>query len=445
MANNRASLLKMPDGTNYTFPFLLITSLFLMWGFAHGLLDVLNKHFQDALHLSKAQSGLVQASAYGAYFLMALPAGYVAQRFGYKKGVLIGLVLFAAGCFWFVAAVGINTFAAFLFGLLIIFSGLTFLETVANPYTTVLGDPKYAASRINLAQTFNAIGWILGPLLGSLLIFKNENAENIFISFGKTVNTLATGVNQNTASSTTFVEHVADNASLMVPYVGLGIVVVLVIILFFFAKLPEVHPDEAAHGTVSDGEMSRADKKPLFQTKHFVLAVIAQFLYVAAQTGVGSFFVNYTVEAEALGLTEMQAGVLLGIGGMGLFAIGRFVGSHLMRIVKPEKLLGLFGLINTALMLVVSTRHDNIGILALMLSYLFMSIMFPSIFAMGIRGLGSQTKKASSILVMTVVGGAVCPSLMGAIGANNMNLGFIIPMLCFAFISFYGYKGSKAD
>lgn len=173
------SMFKTADGKNYKLPFILITSLFLLWGFAHSLLDILNKHFQDALHLTKAQSGLVQAAAYGAYFIMAIPAGFIAKKYGYKTGVLLGLVLFAIGCFWFVPAVGINEFWAFLMGLTVIFFGLTFLETVANPYTTVLGNPKYAASRINLAQTFNAIGWILGPLLGSLLIFRNESSENL--------------------------------------------------------------------------------------------------------------------------------------------------------------------------------------------------------------------------------------------------------------------------
>ena len=441
--SNTQSIFTTSDGKNYRLPFILITCLFLLWGFAHSLLDILNKHFQDALHLTKAQSGLVQASAYGAYFLMAIPAGFVAKKYGYKSGVLIGLLLFAAGCFWFVPAVSINAFWAFLLGLLIIFCGLTFLETVANPYTTVLGDPKYAASRINLAQTFNAIGWILGPLVGSLLIFKNNASENLFVSFGKTLKTLFTGVAQTTAVLNDTAEKAVSNSALIAPYVGLGIVVLLVILMFFFVKLPEVTPEAAEH-SVSSGKDVLAHK-PLIKTRHFVLAVIAQFLYVAAQTGIGSFFVNYTIEAKALGISEMQAGILLGLGGMGLFALGRFMGSSLMKIIKPGRLLGSFALLNTLLMLMVATRHDNIGILALILSYLFMSIMFPSIFALGIKGLGENTKRASSILVMTVVGGAICPALMGAIGAENMNVGFIILMICFLYIAFFGFVGSRME
>lgn len=438
------SMFKTADGKNYRLPFILITCLFLLWGFAHSLLDILNKHFQDALGLTKAQSGLVQASAYGAYFLMAIPAGIIAAKYGYKKGILIGLILFAVGCFWFVPAVEINQFGAFLLGLTIIFFGLTFLETVSNPYATVLGNPKYAASRINLAQTFNAIGWILGPLVGSLLIFKNENEENPLISFGETVKTIFTGVNETIASVAPVTEKIVDNSALILPYVGLGVVVTLMIILFFFVKLPEVNPEEAdSHGAATLSPERGSGTKALFQSKHFVFAVLAQFLYVAAQTGIGSFFVNYTVEAESLGISEMQAGLLLGIGGMGFFAIGRFLGSSLMKAINAGTLLGIFGLVNTLLMLVVATRHDNIGILALIFSYLFMSIMFPSIFALGIRGLGNNTKKASSILVMTIVGGAICPSLMGIVGANNMNIGFYIPLVCFLYVAFFGFVGSR--
>jgi len=441
MMKTKNSLFVGKDGVNYSFPFILISCLFLLWGFAHSLLDILNKHFQDALDLTKAQSGAVQASAYGAYFLMAIPAGIIARKSGYKTGVLVGLVLFFSGCFWFVPAVNINEFWAFLLGLLIIFSGLTCLETVANPYTTVLGHPHGAASRINLAQTFNALGWILGPLVGSLLIFKSDTAENPFVSFGHTIQTLFSGTPHTVVNSAA--NEAVSNSALILPYVGLGIIVVLVAVMFFVAKLPEVH-EEAGHAHAGDGpDTPIKGSKPLFKTPYFVLAVLAQFLYVAAQTGIGSFFVNYTIEVEALQLSEMQAGILLGLGGMGLFAIGRFTGSAIMKSVSPNVLIGIFALINTCLMAVAAYNHNNIGIIALLFSYLFMSIMFPSIFALGIRGLGAKTKTASSILVMTVVGGAICPALMGAIGENNMSIGFIVPLICFAYVSFYGFVGSR--
>lgn len=422
------------DGTNYAFPFVLISCLFLLWGFTHALLDVLNKHFQDSLELTKAQSGMVQASAYGAYFLMGLPAGFIVRRYGYRMGVLAGLALFAGGCFWFVPAVSINTFAAFLFGLLIIFSGLTCLETVANPYATLLGNKERAVQRINLAQTFNALGWILGPLLGSLLIFKSS-ADNPFASFFSTLHNLFT----NTAGQA--VESAAaavSNSALIAPYVGLGIVVLLILLLFFVVKLPEVTTEAEAHG--GDGSNPQ---KSLLKMPHFTLGVLAQFLYVAAQTGIGSFFINYTIEVKELGIADREAGTLLGLGGMGLFAVGRFGGSLLLKYVKPSALVGTFALINAILMLVAALMHNHIGIVALLFSYLFMSVMFPSIFAMSIRGLGASTKTASSFLVMTVAGGAVCPPLMGYIGSSSMSLGFMIPLACFLCVSFYGYVGSK--
>ncbi len=438
------SLFRGKDGQNYLFPFLLITCLFLLWGFAHSLLDVLNKHFQDALSLTKAQSGAVQASAYGAYFLMAIPAGIIARRFGYRAGILVGLSLFAAGAFWFIPAVSINTFWAFLLGLLIIFCGLTCLETVANPYTTVLGPPETAASRINFAQTFNAIGWILGPLVGSILIFKNDTEKSIVELFFDAVDKVFTGAGAAVQTVATTVHEVAggavDNSALMLPFVGLGVVVLLVLVMFFFTKLPEVKADDG-HGASSSG--AALFDKPLINQRHFVLAVVSQFLYVAAQTGVGSFFINYAVEAKDIGLTEMQAGLLLGMGGMGLFAVGRFTGSMVMRALKPGVLLGSFALLNTLLMLFTSMNHNRFGIMALILCYLFMSVMFPSIFALGLKGLGEKTKTASSILVMTIAGGAICPWLMGKVGAVSMNVGFLIPAACFAFISFYGYFGSK--
>lgn len=440
---DKKSLFTGKNGENYLFPFILVTGLFLLWGFAHSLLDVLNKHFQDSLHLSKVQSAAVQGSAYGAYFLMAIPAGIIAKKFGYKTGIIIGLTLFAAGAFWFVPAVGINTFWAFLLGLLILFFGLTFLETVANPYTIVLGPPERAASRINLAQTFNAIGWILGPLIGSILIFKNETDKSTIELFVNAIEKVFLGIHETVQTVSTTVEEHTSNAALIPPYVGLGIVVLIVLVLFIFVKLPEITPENEGHGSDGSGEMLSSNR-PLIEQKHFVFAVIAQFMYVAAQTGIGSFFINYTIEVKELQLTEIQGGLLLGLGGMALFAIGRLSGSFIMKKIKPGILLGSCALLNTLLMVVVIMNDNRYGVIALIATYLFMSIMFPSIFALGVKGLGDKTKTAASILVLTVVGGAIAPSLMGLIGAVNMNIGFIVPLICFLYISFFGFIGSRS-
>ncbi len=434
------------NGQNYLFPFILVTGLFLLWGFAHSLLDVLNKHFQDSLELTKAQSGAVQASAYGAYFLMAIPAGLIARRFGYKTGIIVGLSLFALGAFGFIPAVEINAFWAFLLGLLILFSGLTFLETVANPYTIVLGPPERAASRINLAQTFNAVGWILGPLVGSILIFKNDSDKSILTLFLEAIEKVFLGVQSAVVEVSTAVEEHTSNSALILPYVALGSIVLLVLLLFIFVKLPEINPGEDTHDTPLSGASGmNFSQKPLIKQKHFVFAVIAQFLYVAAQTGIGSFFINYTIEVKELNLTEIQGGLLLGLGGMALFAIGRFLGSFIMKSVKPGILLGFYALINSLLTFIVILNHNRFGVIALIGTYLFMSIMFPSIFALGVKHLGEKTKTAASILVLTIVGGAIAPSLMGWIGADNMNIGFIIPLVCFLFISFFGFVGSRVS
>lgn len=442
---NPSNLFTGKNGENYLFPFILITSLFFLWGFAHSLLDVLNKHFQDSLHLTKAQSGAVQAAAYGAYFLMAIPAGIVARKYGFKKGILVGLTLFAAGAFWFVPAVGINTFWAFLIGLLVLFAGLTFLETVANPYTTLLGPADKAASRINLAQTFNALGWIMGPLIGSVLIFKNDSNQSILELFIEALKKVFLGL-KGVADSLPLenIKSHTENSALIAPYVGLGGLVLLVLVMFAFAKLPEVNTTPTSNDYDSSEGIPSPQNIPLFKQRHFVLAVVAQFLYVAAQTGIGSFFINYTIEVKEMQLSEIQGGLLLGLGGMLLFAVGRLSGSMIMKKMKAGTLLGFCALANTLLMLVVTQVHNRFGVMALIGSYLFMSIMFPSIFALGLTGLGEKTKTAASILILTIVGGAIAPAFMGWIGAEKMNLGFIIPLVCFLYISYYGFVGSKA-
>lgn len=416
---------------NYAFIFALVATLFFLWGFAHSLLDVLNKQFQNSLHVTKAQSGLVQAAVYTGYFLMAIPAGIIARRWGYQRGILVGLALFAAGAFWFLPATRIGewrglvglvgrlfslaperavqaaSFGAFLLGLFVIALGLTCLETVANPYATVLGPPEGAASRINLGQAFNAIGWILAPLAGGFLLFSSTDQVN------------------------------TSNAGLALPYGVLGIVVTLVAVVFSRVKLPDLDPKSEAEelGLSSDDP---ASDKPLSRRPHFTLSVVAQFLYVAAQTGVNSFFINYVVE-NLHGWRERQASYLLAFGGMGLFLVGRFTGSAALRSVAPHRLLAVYGAINVVLMGLVVAGWGTVSVAALVGCYLFMSVMFPTIFSLGLRGLGSHTKRAASALVMAIVGGAVAPVLMGMIADHlSMRVGFLIPLGCFAAVAAYG-------
>ena len=395
----------------YMVPFILVTTLFFLWGFAHGCLDVLNKHFQELLSMSKAKSALVQFVFYGGYFLMAVPAGLLMQRFGYKKGIIFGLSLFCAGAFLMLPATLIQTFGSFLACLFIIACGLTCLETAANPYTTVLGPPSSAEMRINFSQSFNGLGWIAGPLIGGLLIFSDNGGENKF-------------------------------SSIALPYMLIGTLVFFVAILFWRVTLPEIK--EEYH--TSDDSKADIDVtwRNLFRQRHFVLAVLTQFFYVAAQTGINSFFINYVTE-EMPTISNQAASRILAFGGMGLFWLGRFSGSTLfMQMTKPNKLLAFYALMNVITMGLVVAGLGWLSVVALFSTYFFMSIMFPTIFALGIKDLGPLTKKGSSLLVMAIVGGALIPILMGRIAdISTMAIGFIVPLCCFAFVFYFGIHGYK--
>jgi len=402
----------------YLVPFILISSLFFLWGSAHGMLDVLNAHFQTVLKISKAESGLIQFSVYMAYFTMALPAGYFMRRFGYKRGIIMGLLLFSAGAFLIVPASINASYTLFLIGLFILGCGLATLETAANPYTTKLGDKESAARRINFSQSFNGLAWIFGPIFATFFILGGDKGNP------------SKGLD-----------------SMIAPYAGIGIIVLIIAIIYMFVELPEITEEdvETAHGVSGTGELAPA--KSLFKTKHLVLGVIAQFCYVAAQTGVFSFFVNFlTADELGLGITKTTAGYLLGLGGMSLFFIGRLSGSWLMSYYSPAKLLAIYSLMCVVLLPVVSGGFGMVSVVALFLTFFFMSIMFPTIFALAIKDLGPQTKKGSSFLIMSIVGGAVFPMFMGWIAdISSMSVGFLVPIPLFAFILYYALKGHKVS
>jgi FHS family L-fucose permease-like MFS transporter len=408
MTNNLTAISKRQKLVTQGFiiPFILVTSLFFLWGFAHSLLDVLNKHFQDILGITKARSGWVQAALYGGYAVMAIPAGLIMNRFGYKKGIIFGLLTYAAGAFLFMPAAQIQTFEFTLFCLFVIACGLTCLETAANPFSTVLGPKETSEQRLNLSQSFNGLGWIMGPAIGGLLILGGDaNDPNKF-------------------------------ASMTLPYMIIGTLVLLVAILFMITRLPEIHEGEFdAHG-------DKGKYRDLLKYPHFKYAVVSQFLYVAAQTGINSFFINYVTETMPQFSNE-KAAYLLSIGFI-FFMVGRFSGSVMMTWFKPNQMLALYASINVLAMVFVILGLGWLSLIAIYCTYFCMSIMFPTIFALGIKDLGGLTKKGSSFLVMMVAGGAVCPMFMGWIAdISRMALGFIVPLLCFAFIIFFGLKGYK--
>ena len=398
MNNKHTSLFKTADGHNYLWPFILVTTLFFLWGFAHSILDVLNKHFQETLHIDKTQSALVQAVVYGGYFLMALPAGWIIRRFGYRTGVIAGLMLYGVGALLFIPGGSIQSFPFFLLSLFIIGCGLTCLETAANPYVTVLGDSEGAEQRINLSQSFNGLGWIVGPLVGGYFAF-SQGGGNISL-----------------------------------PYAVIGVVVLCVAFIFTRVKLPEVEAAEVETTTV------RCAEKSIWQHRNFVWGMAALFLYVAAQTGINSFFINYVTETSPT-ISNDTAAMLLGYGGMGLFMVGRMGGGWIMARIRAERVLLACAIGATCAMGVLLTGAGVWGIVAVFVCYLCESIMFPTIFSLSLRGMGHHTKLASSLLIMCIVGGAIAPVVMGAIAdSQSMSLAFIVPLLCFVFISVYAAR-----
>jgi len=397
----------------FLIPFILITSLFFLWGVAHGMLDTLNKHFQDMLHLTKAKSGMIQFSVYTAYFLMALPAGYFMRRFGYKKGIIMGLCLFSAGAFLIAATTSFESFWIFLICLFIMGCGLATLETAANPYTTKLGPKESAERRINFSQSFNGLAWVVGPLIGLFIYGNTSGVEGEKLS------------------------------SMILPYMVIGGTVLLFSILFILTKLPEIKEEvETGNSAISNGNDTLIIK-PLIKQKHFVLGVIAQFCYVAAQTGVFSYLINFVTDVNQNPHFDVAYGPYFLSIGFALFMIGRMSGSFFMKYIKPTRLLAVYALICCLLLPVVSLGLGWISLITLYGVFFFMSVMFPTIFALGIKDLGPKTKKASSFLVMSIVGGAVFPPVMGLIADNyNMSVGFFAPIPFFAFILYYALKGS---
>ncbi|WP_106829166.1 sugar MFS transporter [Parabacteroides pacaensis] len=400
---NKKSIFTAPDGKSYLLPFILVTSLFLMWGLAHGLLDVLNKHFQVAFTMSKAQSGLVQFSTYIAYGLMSIPAGLFMKKFGFKKGIILGLTLYAIGAFGFIPAALTHSSNPFLIALFIVACGLCTLETAANPYSTVLGPKDSAAQRINLSQAFNGLGWVLGPFIGGQLIL---------------------GASPD------------DTMALTKPYILLGTATLIIAVLFFFTKMPDIKDDSQPDEEASTPAIS------MWKHKHFVLAVVAQFLYCAAQTGIFSFFINYVTELDS-SISPLTASRFLAFGGMLLFMVGRLSGSVIMAKFAANKLLAFYAVACCITMVLVILELGHISLYALYITFFFMSIMFPTIFALGLANMQQYTKKASSYVVMGVAGGAFSPMLMGLIGEQQMAIGFIVPLICFIYIAFFGLKGYK--
>jgi FHS family L-fucose permease-like MFS transporter len=396
-------------------PFILITFLFFLWGLAHGMVDTLDKHFQQILNLKKSESSLIQFALYGAYFGMALPAGLFMRRYGYKKGIILGLGLFGTGALLIAGTTSFESFWIFLTCLFILGCGLATLETAANPYTTKLGPKDSAARRINFSQSFNGLAWVIGPLI-ALYIYGNQSMVK-----GEKL------------------------ASMILPMAIIGLVVLIVALVFIRIRLPEISEEEAGHAVVElDKEESDFLEKPLIKKPHFVMGVAAQFCYVAAQTGIFSYLINFVTDETQYPRFDVKNGPYFLSIGFALFMVGRMSGSYLMGYYKPSRILALYSALCVLLLPIVSLNFGWISLISLYAIFFFMSIMFPTIFALGIRDLGPQTKKAASFIVMAIVGGALFPPLMGFISDHyTMSIGFFTPIPLFLFILYYALKGHQ--
>lgn len=401
----------------YLLAFALVTSLFFMWAIANNFNDILIKQFQKALDLTRMQSGLVQTAFYLGYFTIALPAGWVMTRVGYKNGILIGLGLYAAGALLFFPASQARQFGYFLFALYVIAAGLAFLETAANPFITVMGPKATAAQRLNLAQSFNGFGGFLAPFLGGALILSGvEHSKD-----------------ELAAMSPQALEayRAGEAGAVQLPYLGLAAVVLALAALIFLARFPAI---------AEDGEDAASREMPLrsiWSFRHLLWAVVAQFFYVGAQVGIWSYFINFA--EDVVGAGEKSAAHYLGFSLMG-FMIGRFVGTALMRVVKPERMLIVYGLTAASLCAVAIAASGWIAVIALGLTSFFMSVMFPTIFALGVEDLGSKTKLGSSLIVMAIIGGALFPPLVGLISdkAGTVQAGVAVPLVSFLVVAGFG-------
>jgi FHS family L-fucose permease-like MFS transporter len=406
----------------YLLPFILVVGVFFLWGMAHSLDSILIPHLQKACQLNNRQSTFVDTAVFLAYFLMAIPAGILLKRLGYKFTIILGLLAFAGGAFLFVPAADARSYGLFLTALFIIGCGLTTLETAANPYAAVLGPPESSTSRLNLAASFNGLAVFVAPIIGANMILSGKEYSKDQLAA------------MTDAVRTAYLNHEA--AAVKLPYIVLGCVLVAVAVLFFFSKLPEVRASEAEP---SEGGGFFA----VLRHRHLTWAVVAQFFYVGAQVCVTSFFIR--MAKQGAGVDEKTAGYYLAVYGL-LFMVGRFIGTALLKYIASQRLLSIYAVVAMALCAVAVFGDGAYVIYALGGLGFFMSIMFPTIFALGIAGLGDDTKPGSSWLVMSIVGGAIMPPLMGTLidlRGDNIQIGYLIPMVCYLVILLFGQYGYR--
>lgn len=411
--------------SNYLPELTILTSLFFMWGFLTCLNDILIPHLQNVFELNYFESMLVQFTFFLAYFLISLPSGKLVEKVGYKKGIVIGLITAGIGTLIFYPAASLRSYPVFLFAFFILASGITLLQVAANPYVTILGKPETASSRLNLTQAFNSLGTTVAPYFGSLLI----------------LSTAVKTADELSKMSPTEVEayKAAEAAAVQYPYLGLAAVLFIIAGIFAIIKLPQI---EASTVQSTDGNGNYDEiHRSAWGYKHLILGAIGIFVYVGAEVAIGSFLVKYFVSLDN-SMIEMEAGKMVSFYWGGAM-VGRFIGSAVQRKIKPGTVLGFNAIVASLLILTSMLTNGKFAMWSILLVGLFNSIMFPTIFSLAIRGLGKHTGQASGILCMAIVGGAIIPVIQGLIADSiGIHHAFILPVLCYMFIAYYGFKGS---
>jgi MFS transporter, FHS family, L-fucose permease len=417
MANNIISGLR----TRFVTPenrtsFILVTALFLFWGIPNNLNDILIKQFMKSFEITRLEAGLIQSAFYMGYFLLAIPAALLMRRFSYKVGLVTGMFLYSAGTFLFWPAALSGKYGFFLFALFVIASGLSFLETGANPFIAGLGNPESSERRLNFSQAFNPFGAILGVLVGTVFILSGIEHDQSKIEAMKKAGEYSAYLQSETMR-------------VIRPYMVLGIVVFLWAILMIRTKFPKIAHEE-------NGTDTKGHPRELLKYRHFLTGVFAQFCYVGAQVGTWSYFIQYS--QDYTGIPEKTAGYFL-TGTLVAFLVGRFSATWIMKFIKPGKLMGIYGIMNILLIATAVLFPGWLGVWCIFLSSFFMSLMFPTIFALGIKGLGPNTKIAGSAIVMAIIGGGVFTPFMGLIAAKSMAMAMLVPMGCYFIITLYAF------
>ena len=402
----------------YKFAFVMITTLFFMWGFVHSLDPILIPHLRRSFSLSVLQAALVDSAVFIAYFVMALPAGYLIRKMGYKSTIIAGLLFFATGSLLFIPAANTHQYAFFLAALFIIACGLTILETAANPYASLLGRPERATQRLNLAQSFNGLAVTIAPFIGARVILVEGASDQELAAMSE-------GARQAALA--------AEAASVKGPYLVLALVILAIAVVFWFLKLPEV----GAGAKVEQGGKAKSSIGQAWAAPRIRRAVIAQFFYVGAQVCVFSFFILFATRAA--GVSQVTAADYLGWGCGMAFMVGRFAGTCLMRYVAPSRLLLIYALASAGLSALAMLTEGLVSLGAVIGIAFFMSIMFPTIFSLGIQDAGEHTEMGSSLIIMAIVGGALLPLLFGYVSdvTHNVQFGYVVPLLCFLVIAWF--------